>query len=246
MGDVYANRHECKFVVDEGTATRLLRQLGPFLRPDAHAAMAADHAYMIASLYLDDDNRTLARETLGGIANRFKLRVRAYDDSPSSPVFLEVKRRADRTVQKIRAPIARHRLADLLACKPSALAELRSAARANAEEFLALMQTRTAHPVLQVRYRREAYVGRDDDEVRVTFDRRLATCPCAKFQVRVHDDAYQPIAVGGVVLELKFTDQCPRWMLEAIEELELLRVSFSKYNHSLTTLNDARQKVESA
>ena len=62
----YHDRHECKFVISESTATRLLRRVAPFVAPDPHAARSPDHSYTIASLYLDDDFHTLYRETLGG------------------------------------------------------------------------------------------------------------------------------------------------------------------------------------
>ena len=47
----------------------------------------------ITSLYLDSSALHLYRQTVQGIKNRFKLRIRFYDDNPGNPAFLEIKRR---------------------------------------------------------------------------------------------------------------------------------------------------------
>ena len=234
----YHDRHECKFVISESTATRLLRRVAPFVAPDPHAARSPDHSYTIASLYLDDDFHTLYRETLGGLPYRYKLRVRSYDDAPGTPIFLEVKRRHDRVVQKLRCPIDRRHLPALLLGEIDDLPELSAQKRTSLREFLRLQQLRQAKPQLIVRYDRQAYVGRDDDEIRVTFDRRLAALPMHTPVVRLHDERYETLKQGGVVLELKFTDRCPPWMLEAVRACELRRTSFSKYCTSVDGLQE--------
>jgi hypothetical protein len=234
----YHNRHECKFVIGEGTAARVLQRVAPFLVPDPFAALNPRHSYTIASLYLDDEQNTLYRETLGGLARRFKLRVRSYGDDPSLPVFLEVKRRLDRVVQKLRCPIDRAHLPALLAGEIDALPGLSPAKRASLQEFLRLQQQRQAVPKITVRYERQAYVGRDDGDIRVTFDRRLAAMCQPQPVVRMQDERYETLPQRGIVLELKFTDRCPPWMLDAVRDCELQRTSFSKYCRSIDGLHD--------
>jgi hypothetical protein len=234
----YHNRHECKFVIGEEAAARVLRRVQPYVAPDPFAAKSPTHTYTIASLYLDDSARSLYRETLGGLAHRYKLRVRSYGDAPAAPIFVEVKRRHDRVVQKLRCPIDRRHLADVLAGRLDVVDGLSPAKQASLREFARLQQLRQAAPLLTVRYERQAYVGVDDDEVRVTFDRRLAALPEAVPVVRLHADGYETIRMGGVVLELKFTDRCPAWMLEVIRAEELRRRSFSKYGTSLEGLRE--------
>lgn len=234
----YHDRHECKFVIGEEVAARLLRRVAPFLTPDPYAAKSPTHTYTIASLYLDDDFQSLYRETLGGLPYRYKLRIRSYSDAPSTPIFLEVKRRHDRVVQKLRCPIDRRHLPALLGGEVDDLPDLTPQKRASLQEFLRLTKLRQARPKVTVRYERQAYVGRDDHEVRVTFDRRLAALPMAHAEVRMHDEHYETLRQAGVVLELKFTDRCPPWMLEAVRACELRRTSFSKYCTSVDGLHE--------
>ncbi|MBL8751215.1 MAG: polyphosphate polymerase domain-containing protein [Planctomycetes bacterium] len=222
----YENRYECKFVVPEAVAARVLRRVGAWIEPDPHAASMPDHTYGIASLYLDDETNSLCRETREGRLDRRKLRVRSYGDGP---LFLEVKSRRDRVVRKLRCPIPAETLPRVLAGETDGIHDL-SAGRRNAlHEFVRLVLLHRAVPRIVVRYDRQAYVGIDDDRHRVTFDRRLCAMPESVARVQMHDPAYVTIPTGGVILELKFSDRCPPWMLDTIRELQLARRSFSKY-----------------
>lgn len=232
----YRNRHECKFVVPESVADRVRRIVAPFVRLDGHAERSPDRSYPIASLYLDDAQHSLCRETLEGQAQRYKLRVRAYSDDLNAPVFLEVKRRCVGVVQKLRAPVPRALLADLLEGRRATVPGATALQGEAVAEFLRLATLRRASPCAIVRYQREAWVGLDDDELRVTFDRRLCAVAEHRPRVAVHDPRLVTVPSGGVVLELKFTDRCPSWMQQVIRSGELRRTSFSKYARSMQAL----------
>lgn len=232
----YRNRYECKFVVPESVAQDVLRRVRPFVAPDPFAARRPDHSYTIASLYLDDRQRSLYRETTEGLPFRYKLRVRAYDDDPQQPVFLEIKRRHDRVVQKLRCPIPRHLLPAVLAGDAVSLPAATPVKLASLVEFQRLTQLRRAEPTAVVRYQRQAYAGLDDQEVRVTVDRRLCALPTRDPMVTMTGPGFVTVPTGGVVLELKFTDRIPPWMSQVIRDRELHRRSFSKYCNSLDAI----------
>ena len=204
--------------------------------PDQHAAKA-DGSYPICSLYLDDAVNTLYRETVEGRANRFKLRIRSYGDRTDLPVFLEVKRRQNRIVQKLRCPVPRQALPGLLRGDTTVLPELPPHHRQPLEEFVRLQQMQRAFPKLLVRYRRQAFVGRDEPTVRVTFDREMAASVEAESLVR-HSGRFESLPLPGVIVEIKFTDQCPTWLTNSVRACELRRRSFSKYCRSAEALTD--------
>ncbi|HEX6811134.1 MAG TPA: polyphosphate polymerase domain-containing protein [Planctomycetota bacterium] len=237
----YHNRHECKFVVPEAIAARMLQRATPFVELDVHAAQRSNHGYPVASLYLDDARGSLYQETIEGMASRYKLRVRSYTDEPAAPVFLEVKRRHDRVVQKLRCAVPRALLPGLLSGRVTEVPGLSPRERASLAEFLRLVQLRRAVPRCLVRYERQAFVDREQDDVRLTFDRRLSAMPHEDPTVRVHDARYATVPAGGVVLELKFTDRCPPWMLDSVRACELHRCSFSKYCRSVDALTSLGQ-----
>lgn len=236
-----AQRHECKYLVPESVAQRLLRRVEPFVTPDPFAARRSDHCYAISSLYLDTANLRLYHETKAGDAQRFKLRVRAYTDEPNGPLFLEIKRRIDRVVHKLRCPIPRPWLPGLLDARIPGLADLPPEKRRSLEEFVRLQQALRARPTVLIRYDRQAYMGRDDDEVRVTVDRRLRVLPMPRPEVRVEDPRFLPVPMGGVVIELKFTNRAPAWMLDAVQANDLRRISFSKYCNGIDRADPAAQ-----
>ena len=53
-----------------------------------------------------------------GQKNRFKLRIRFYDDNPENPAFLEIKRRETDVIKKKRAAITREGAKAMLAGEP--------------------------------------------------------------------------------------------------------------------------------
>lgn len=221
-----AQRYECKYLVSEAQAAAIAADVRPFVEADPFARGKPDDTYAICSLYLDDDWLSLYRETIEGKRRRFKLRVRSYGDA--LPLFCEVKRRFDRVISKLRCPIPQAALQPLLEGRLT-VAALQPSRGAALAEFVRLVHATAALPRVLVRYDRQAYVGRDDPEVRVTFDRRLRTCRTDRLAVPMDGPGFAPVPTRGVVLELKYTDRHPRWLCDVVRRHELLRRSFSKY-----------------
>ncbi len=222
-------RYECKYLVPDSVARRVYTDLAPFLQSDPHAARFPNNTYAICSLYLDGLDLALCRETLEGNANRFKLRVRSYSDDPTKPVFLEIKRRRTGIVHKTRSPVARHLLPRILTGRTVDLGPCGALLGNALAEFTRLLLATSAQPRVLVRYDREAYVGAIDTSVRVTFDRNLRALRTDRPDVIVNAAGLQRLPVRGVVLELKFNDRCPAWLLNVVKRHNLRRTSFSKY-----------------
>jgi hypothetical protein len=226
------NRFEFKYMVNEAQARAIRDYVRPFLINDEYADPKLGYSYGIHSVYLDDESFSLAQATLHGLKNRFKLRMRYYDDRPDSPVFFEIKRRLNDVILKERVavhrrsvqPLLRRRFperSDLVHFTPKAFDSLR--------HFCALRNATSANKGLLVSYMREAYVTAEDDSVRLTFDREISS---GRFDehLRINrlDERFQP-QVEGVVLELKFTDRFPHWMHFLVQEFNLLRCPMAKY-----------------
>jgi hypothetical protein len=228
------NRHEHKYIIDEAAADGIRRFVRQFLVLDEYADPNHNNAYFIHSLYLDAPDLRLAKDTEDGKKNRFKLRIRFYDEVPTHPVFFEIKRRVNDVILKERTPVHRGSVgrilkghyperSDLLKNDPKNLAAL--------ERFCSLKDSIKGVGTAFVSYTREAYVSPDDDNVRVTFDRNLYASPYNdQFILRPIDAWLQPkIPGGGVVLELKFTDTYPWWMHDLAQMFGLQRTTMAKY-----------------
>ncbi|HLM74498.1 MAG TPA: VTC domain-containing protein, partial [Polyangiaceae bacterium] len=95
-----------------------------------------------------------------------------------------------------------------------------------------------------VEYEREAYVSVVDNYARLTFDRRIVCQARDTFDLEATPSRWRavdhPVKTQTpepvCVLELKFERVTPRWMVDLVKRLELVRLSFSKYCYSIDAL----------
>ena len=132
----------------------------------------------------------------------------------TGPVFFEIKRRVNLVILKQRASVKREHVAALLngappdrryLVRPDDPKHLKSLTN-----FCELRDRIQAQPAAYTSYMREGYEKHGDNAVRVTFDRELRA---GKFrgELSVADiDSWDRPHMGGVVLELKFTESVSR------------------------------------
>ncbi|MFM9963378.1 MAG: VTC domain-containing protein [Planctomycetaceae bacterium] len=227
-------RFELKYLLPERLAQAVCAAAAPFVQPDEHAAAHPREGYPVCSLYLDSPGLTLFRQTVDGWESRFKLRIRLYDSQPDSPVFCEIKRRRNQIIvkQRVSAPrdLVEQALAGQVRPLPASISPpLTDDAGAIWDEFWRLRDELHADGMTYVVYRREAYVGKQDDSVRVTFDRQLRGTPYRPGErLHVPTTGTAP-PISGVVLELKFNERFPAWMHQLVQQFGLERCSVPKY-----------------
>lgn len=235
-----ASRFEFKYLVHESTARQLRDRVRLYLKPDA---FTRGDGYHVHSLYLDSPDLQLCQQTVIGQKNRFKLRLRFYDDRPESPVFLEVKRRVTVGVLKKRACIRRSSVDALLQHfqpEPDWLLKVDSKNLDGLYTFCELARHIDARPAAYTSYQREAYESTEDNSQRVTFDRHLragafhGTLSCQDFE------RWPRAPLQGVVFEMKFTGFYPNWMHQLAQEFDLDRISVPKYVECINLLDERR------
>ncbi len=186
---------------------------------------------------MDSGNLDLCKETLSGKANRFKLRIRAYDDNPENPVFFEIKRRVDKVILKSRARVERPHLASVLNGSMRYQADCPAEQEA-LDQFLYYKQVILGRPVVLVRYQREPFEGQGDHRVRVTFDRQLCYKKVTAAEVVMNGHGWHRIPIPFVILEIKFTNNYPAWLRRMVHVFNLNRSSMSKY---VTSVKESKQ-----
>jgi hypothetical protein len=222
------SRYECKYLVTPGIASEIRQFISPFMIPDAHDR--GSHGYPICSLYLDTLDLHLYRQTVAGEKNRFKLRVRSYSDDPSTPVYLEVKRRVNDVVLKRRTKLARSDVSALLSNGEGAWTDWRTRdVVADVESFAGHVSVAAARPFLRVKYLRMAYQTVGGDPLRVTFDTHVQWCPTFDDNLSHNGDGWIPTDLHETIVEIKFTDRYPAWVGEMIRVFGLHRQSVPKY-----------------
>jgi hypothetical protein len=227
-----ASRFELKYVIDEALVRPLRQFASSYLVPDEHARADRNWEYDVHSLYLDSPSLVLCRSTMQGLKNRFKLRIRFYDHQPENPVFFEIKRRVSDVILKQRARVHRRAANRLLSGDWPQGSDMATGSDQDfgaLQRFCSLRDLLRAEGKVFVSYIREAYVTASDNSVRVTFDRAIRATPFrGGIELPLSEEPLYP-AIGGIVLELKFTDRFPNWMRQMAETFDLERCSMAKY-----------------
>lgn len=229
-----ACRYELKYHISESQAKAIAQFIKPYLEVDRYCKLQRSGDYPIVSLYLDSENLQLCKESLRGHKNRFKLRIRSYTDELDYPRFFEIKRRMNTIIIKSRARVMDRDMPTLLAGLPLPPQNY-TADMETINQFQLYMNSIRAKPAILVRYMRQAYEGDSQNRVRVTFDRQLAYCTTNLPEVRLGGRGWQrhPYTLGGVILEIKFTDRYPAWLSQMAKYFNLQQRSISKYATSI-------------
>jgi hypothetical protein len=225
-------RYELKYHICEAKAQAIEQFIKPYIHLDRYAKLQPDGAYPIVSLYLDSHNFKLCRESMIGKKNRFKLRIRSYDDDTSTPYFFEIKRRLNNIIIKSRARITHDNMVDLLAGRSVSPAKYK-ADEQMLRQFQLYMRCINAKPAIRVRYKRKAFEDDSDNRVRVTFDRLLCHNVSSEPIVIFNGRGWHRHKFNSVILELKFTARYPAWLSGMVKYFDLRRESISKYATSV-------------
>ncbi len=242
----HSSRFELKYIVEEARAVAIADFVSSYLTPSEHNGNGPIRGHPVISLYLDSPDFFFFRQAYNGHKNRMKLRIRFYDDEWKRPAFLEVKRRVSDVICKERAMITREGVRQILVegwpkqpyyADNTHLIHGKRRVDIN-EDFWMFANSMRASGSIFVSYYREIYEAPDDDELRVTLDRCIRGSRydgSGRLQVpkrgwRPYLPPYMsPFPLDGVVLELKFDNQAPRWMFDLVKIFSLRQIPVCKY-----------------
>lgn len=235
-------RWELKYVIPEETALLVREFVGSYLEIDEYGAGQPNFSYSIHNLYLDSDDLKIYWGTINGDKNRYKLRLRFYEDNLDAPIFFEIKRRMNDAILKQRGGVKRSAVEAILNGHHPAPGELVShdpRQLVAVQRFVELMIADQASPRAHVSYLREAWISPTDNSVRVTLDRQVYIE--SDFTTRFQAAFENPSRVFGnqVVLELKFTGRFPGWFTEMARAIGLRQCSASKYADGIALRGEA-------
>ena len=233
MSKMQQQRFELKYRVSEEKARCIREFVRGYLELDEFGVGQPDFSYPTLSLYLDSDDLETYWNTIGGHKNRFKLRLRYYDDSPGSPVFFEIKRRMNEIILKTRGGVRKDAVRALLAGEfpgPEHLLRPEDGRQLVAvQKFCRLMSEIQARPRMHIAYLREAYENPGNNAVRLTFDRRVESAPNPNSRLIARADQAHSVFGPTVILELKFTNRYPNWFQDLVEIFDLSQTGAAKY-----------------
>ncbi|MFN3404803.1 MAG: VTC domain-containing protein [Cytophagaceae bacterium] len=227
-------RYERKYFVRNERLEALRERLLPFVNPDEHTKVDAGglSQYTVRSIYYDTPLMEYYYEKKEGLENRNKFRIRGYDKQNSeSIVFLEIKKKLGNRIGKHRSTLKYSHLEELL--KTGNYKDLVLTRKKDAQKFLFYFYGKSLQPVNLVVYDREAYHGKFDHGVRITFDKNVRTAIYPRIEELYSESRLKAVTPGLFILEIKYFNIMPLWARSIVEEFGLQLEAISKYSSGL-------------
>ena len=232
-------RHERKYLVPFYMLNDLRARFSGFVRPDIFTEedMFGKCQYTVRSIYFDSPDLVNYQEKLSGVMDRCKLRVRGYNElEPKEMVVLEVKKKKGNRILKHRTMIPYSRLEEVLESGDVSpyliLRKDQSVANALDEASRFFFHYKRTHqgPTCLITYEREAYHGKLNPGIRITFDKNVRSKINPSLSQLFDNDNLRPLFKNHFILEVKyFEDNMPTWIKSIIYEFKLRTEALSKY-----------------
>lgn len=180
----------------------------------------------ICNIYFDTSNYDLIRASIEKPVYKEKLRLRSYGvPAQEDTVFLEIKKKFCGIVYKRRIALPLDEAKDSL--EQGAVDESRGQV---AREINYFLKQYHPHPKVYLAYDRIAMFGKEDADLRMTFDFQIRSRK-DKLDLTMGDAGELLLPNGEVILEIKVRDAYPMWLIRALEQFSIYPCSFSKYGN---------------
>lgn len=233
------NRVEKKYVLTKNQFEGLMERIGEHIKEDEYFFSK------ICNVYYDASDFGLIRHSIEKPVYKEKLRLRSYNvPNKDTNVFIEIKKKYDGIVYKRRITL------------PLAEAEnyldndVRPTTPVNEQILREIDYFKQSHQVegkMFIAYDRSAYVSSEDSSLRITFDANLRARE-SEISLENGDDGRYFFENDERVMEIKSIGAYPRWMVDALNELEIYPASFSKYGsfykEKVTTENPVYDRLK--
>ncbi|MEG2192719.1 MAG: polyphosphate polymerase domain-containing protein, partial [Oscillospiraceae bacterium] len=182
--------------------------------------------HTIGNIYYDTANCDLIRRSIQHPVYKEKLRLRSYGvPTLNSKVFLEIKKKYEKVVNKRRIQLSLQEAYDYLekGIRPQNDCQI-------LREIDFFLQRYPLEKSLYLAYDRIALFDRKDPDFRVTFDQNIRSRQsCMGLENGTRGELLLP--EGYFLMESKVLGATPLWFTEILSSLAIYPVSFSKYGN---------------
>lgn len=215
-------RYELKYLLTKEQKQVILDALQPYMEQDAFGRST------IRNIYYDTPNKQLIRTSLEKPVYKEKLRVRSYKTAtPDSTVFIELKKKYKSVVYKRRVSVAEQDAMQYL--NEGKKLPIQNQITKEMDYFCKFYGN--LEPAMFLTYDREAFYGKEDKDLRITFDENILW---RTEDVSLCSEVYgaQIIDEGYALMEVKIAGAMPLWLAQTLSENQIFKTSFSKYGNA--------------
>jgi hypothetical protein len=228
-------RVEKKYLIREEQCAALMERIGSSLEPDAWGAST------VCNLYYDTPSFYLIRTSIEKPLYKEKLRLRCYGvPNGDTASFLEIKKKYKGIVYKRRMALPYEQGLAYLGGGERTVPKGKEQIAGELNWFLQYypqLAPRTA-----IFYDRQAFFVRDNDALRLTFDRNIRW-RMTDLDLRCGSEGTQLLEEGYCLMEIKIPGALPLWLVEALEKTACYPAGFSKYGRAYQA-NLLRRRAE--
>ena len=164
-------RYEKKYLLTGEQYEKLIPRLLEYMKMDDHCV---NNSYSIYNIYYDTDDNSVIRHSISKPYYKEKLRLRSYKipQSPSDKVFLELKKKINKFVNKRRAIITLEEAYNFLEFgeRPKCTDFITEQVINEIEYYLSHTKV---NPTVYIGYNRIAFFGKEDKDFRLTIDSKI-------------------------------------------------------------------------
>jgi hypothetical protein len=215
-------RHELKYICNEMELAVIAGRINPLISLDKNVTESG--IYNIRSLYFDDYYNTCYHENEAGTDPREKFRIRIYNGS-TDKISLELKKKERGKTFKQSCPLTIEQCRQLMEGKTLPIS---STYPQVLQKLNLLMKTRLMKPSIIVDYDRTPYVCKDGN-TRITMDRNISSSTKFKDFLNSYIEKRPIMEAGKHILEVKFDEFIPDYLVSNMELGTLRQTAFSKF-----------------
>ena len=215
-------RHEYKYLISKADAELLKLRLPHIMERDPHAGETGQ--YTIRSLYFDDLASTAYFDKTDGVNYRAKYRIRFYNYDPSI-LKLEKKEKLGNLTRKTAQTITKNDARALEYALSSGCPDTQAGL---VEELRLKFASEGLRPRVLVDYDRTPFICRDGN-TRITLDENVRTRPYIAHLFASPRAMIPVMDANQVILEVKFDDFIPGYLLTALSDIPKINMAISKF-----------------
>lgn len=216
-------RVEKKYMLSRSQYDKFMELIEDYMQADNYGLST------ICNLYYDTDNYELVRRSIEKPVYKEKLRLRSYGvPELTDTVFLELKKKYKGVVYKRRVALPLWEAYESIQNKSFRIDERDRQAGQIEAEITYFLNQYDLYPRVFLAYDRIAMFGKDNPELRMTFDFNIRN-RSYDIDLLKGDEGQLLFDDERVLLEIKVSAAYPFWLIHALEECEIYPMSFSKY-----------------